>query len=131
MNPRAMSLWISAGRVLRDGAARNRPGAVLIFTDGEEGNVAEEVVAGANDAAEAGFAEAQIGQKGLCVGGIERRDLEFDLGAHGNRRGRRAREKGGQPCACRGLDAGAADDVRLVEVDHDEQRLGRQQLKAA
>src|SRR3954454_6820293 len=44
-----------ASRELRAGAARNRPGAVLVFADREERDVAEQIVAGADDPIQARF----------------------------------------------------------------------------
>ncbi len=42
-----------ARRELRRRRARNRPGAAFVFADGEERNIAEQIVAGANHAIEA------------------------------------------------------------------------------
>ena len=77
--------------------------------------------------------ESEVREKRRGVGRVQLRDLELDLRAHRHRQGGRTREKrrkagpGG-----RFLDA-AADlgHVGLVEVDHQEQRFGCQQLEAA
>ena len=77
-----------AGRELGRRAARNRPGAALVFADGEERNVAEQIVAGANDAIETRFGEAEIGEKRRrASAGFELRDLELDLRADRDGRG--------------------------------------------
>ena len=70
-----------AGRELRRRAARDRPRAALVFADREERNVAEQIVAGADDAIEPGFGESQIGEERRGVGGVELRDFELDLRA--------------------------------------------------
>ena len=121
-----------AGGVERDRAAADRPGPAFVFADREERHVAEQVVAGADHAIEPRFREPEILQERLGVGRFERGDLELDLRAH--RHGPRAfaREERGHPGLLGGaLDAGGRFDVGLVHVEHDEQRLGRQQLEAA
>ena len=82
-----------AGGELRGVATRNRPGAAFVFADGEERNVAEQIVAGANDAIEPRFGEAEIGEKRRGVGRLELGDFELDLGADGDRGGGGAGEK--------------------------------------
>ena len=74
-----------AGRHLRRRAARDRPRAALVLADGEERDVAEQVVAGADDAVEPRFAQAEIGQERRGVGRLELGDLELDLRADGHR----------------------------------------------
>ena len=125
-----------AGRELRRRAARNRPGAALVLADGEERDVAEQIVAGADHAIEPRFGQAEIGQKGGGVGGVELRDLELDLRADrdGGRSG--ARKKRRQPGGFRrAVDVASPHlrlrELRFVEIDHDEQRLGGEKLEAA
>ena len=67
------------------------------------------------------------------VGGLERRDLELDLRADRNGGvSPRARETPSSPRrGARRSTLAASRDVGLVEVDDDEERLGREQLKAA
>ena len=102
-----------AGRQLRRRAARNRPGAALVLADREKRNVAEQIVAGANDAIEARFRQAEIGQKRRGVGRVELRDLELDLRADGDGRRAGAREKRRQAGRLgRALDVGAGCAAR-------------------
>src|SRR3954469_11868634 len=82
-----------AGGELRRGVAWDRPGAALVFADGEERDVAEQIVAGANHPVEPRLGEAEIGQERRGVGSVELRDLELDLGADRGSRGFRAGEK--------------------------------------
>ena len=135
MNPRAMSLWISPAASCAGSAARNRPGAAFVFADREERNVPEQIVAGADDAIEARFLQPQVGEERRGVGGLELRDFELDLRADGDGRRAGAREKRRQPGRfgarrCRSLLRRRRADC-FVEVDDDEQRLRRQELKAA
>ena len=67
------------------------------------------------------------------VGRLERGDLELDLRAHRHRRASPSRdEERRQPGAFAARSTlAAAADVGFVEIDHDQQRLGRQQLKPA
>src|SRR5512132_1777295 len=55
--------------------ARNRPRPVLILTDGEERDVAEQVIAGANHAIEARLVQSEIGHEGRRIIRFELRDL--------------------------------------------------------
>ena len=91
MNPREMSVWISPAASTRRRVARNRPGAALVLADGEERDVAEQIVAGANHAIEPGLAQAEIRHERGGIGGIELRDLELDLRADRDRARGRAR----------------------------------------
>src|SRR6185503_14542881 len=50
-----------AGGELRRSVARDRPGAAFVFAGGQERDVAEQIVAGADDAVEPGFGEAEVG----------------------------------------------------------------------
>ena len=88
MNPRWMSLWISPAASCAGVFARDRPRAVLVLADGEERDVAEQVVAGANDAVEPGFLQSEVGHERLRIGRVELRDLELDLRADRRPRGR-------------------------------------------
>ena len=56
-----------AGRLGRLGAACDRPGARFLGAGGEEGDQAEQLVAGADDAGEAGLLEAEVGEEGVAV----------------------------------------------------------------
>src|SRR4051794_18070129 len=58
------------GRELRRRVARYRPCAALVLADREEGNIAEQVVAGADHPVESGLGETKVGKKRLGVGGI-------------------------------------------------------------
>src|ERR1700687_5860814 len=80
-----------AGREMRCGAPRDRPGAALILPDGEERNIAEQVVAGADDAIEAGLGQTEILEKRGGVGAVELGNLELDLRT--DRDGRRSRPR--------------------------------------
>src|SRR6478735_9379248 len=62
-------------------AAPNRPGAAFVLADGEERHVAEQVVTRLNHAIESRFAEAHVGEERLRIRGLQRCDLELDLGA--------------------------------------------------
>src|SRR5260221_1465739 len=97
-----------AGGELRRRSAWNRPRAALVLADSEEGNVAEQVVAGADDAVQARLREPEIGEERRGVGGIELRDFELDL---------RADRSGG--------DGGARQERRQTGVGRDGvERLG-------
>ena len=82
-----MSLWISPAASCAGRAARNRPRAAFVFADGEERDVAEQVVAGADDAIEPRFAQAEIVEKCPRIRRFELRDLELDLRAQRHRPG--------------------------------------------
>src|SRR5262249_30705052 len=77
----------------------------------------------------------EIGEKRRGVLGVELRDLELDLRADGDGRRARALEERRQSGRLYGaLEAGrglARGEVRLVDVDDDEERLRREKLKAA
>ena len=91
-----------AGGHLRDGAARNRPGAALVFADREERHVAEQIVGRADHAIRGPIrSRPRSDEERRGVGRIELRDLELDLRAHRHRQRRRAREKraSGRSCA--------------------------------
>ena len=122
-----------AGRLLGGRRARNRPGAAFILADGEKRDVAEQVVAGSDDAIEPRLGETEVREERVGVGCFELRDLQLDLGAERDRACRRVREK----CRQAGLFRGASDvvahvgDVVLIEIDHQEQWLGGKELEAA
>ncbi len=117
-----------AGRLLRARVARNRPRAAFIFTDREERHVAQQVVGGANHAIEPGLRQAQIGHERGRVGGLQLGDLQLDPGADAHRgRGGLARE--GLESRVRGRGIGEPE-IRFVEVDDQQQRLGGEELKA-
>src|SRR5258708_10715091 len=108
-----------AGGELRRRPARNRPRAAFVLADGEERNVAEQVVAGADDAVEARLREPEIGEERRGVGGIELGDFELDLRADGGGGDRGAPEKphqprGGPP----GVPPPSAASLRHTAPDH-------------
>src|SRR6185436_10632052 len=70
-----------AGGELRRCAARNRPRAALVFTDGKERQVAEQIVTGPNHPVEPGFGQAEIREERGAVLCVELCDLQLDLGA--------------------------------------------------
>ena len=82
-----------ASRELCHRAPRNGPRAALVLADGEERNVTQQIVAGANDAVEPRLVETEICEESRRVGGFELRNLELDLGADGGGGGSGPREK--------------------------------------
>src|SRR6185503_8611324 len=70
-----------ARRQLRGGVAGDRPGAALVLADGEEGDVAKQVVARANDTIEPRLGQAEVREEGLRIVGAKLGDFELDLGA--------------------------------------------------
>ena len=60
------------------------PGADFLDAGGEVGLQAQEVVAGADEAVEAGFFEAEVGEEGEFVFVVEVGQFGFDLGAEGD-----------------------------------------------
>ena len=60
------------------------PGADFLDAGGEVGLKAQEVVAGADEAVEAGFFEAEVGEEGEFVFVVEVGQFGFDLGAEGD-----------------------------------------------
>ena len=108
MNPREMSLWISP--------------AASTAAHGEERHVAEQVVTGANDAIEPGFAKAEIRHERGCVRFVQLCDFQLDLGADRHRLRRSAGQKRfepGQPNGVVGL-----GQILFVQIEHDQQWLG-------
>src|SRR5207237_10089600 len=68
-----------AGGLRRLGAARDRPGARLLWARREKGDQIEERVSGADHLVEPGFAEAKRGEKLRPLGGVgEDGELGFD-----------------------------------------------------
>ena len=125
-----------AGRQLRRRAARNRPGAALVLADGEERNVAEQIVAGADHAIEARLRQTEVGEKRRRV----RRPRAARSRARSSRRRRRPRSPARDRNGVRPAASAARVDVAapsppascdFVEVDDDQQRLRRQELKPA
>ena len=126
-----------AGGELRRRAARDRPGPALVLADGEERDVAEQVVARADDAIETGLGQAEIGEKRLR----RPRRRAARSRARSSRRPRRrpcsrAREtRSGRslPPRAPSVDVAPARPAScaLVEIDDDQQRLRREKLKAA
>src|SRR5258705_1539631 len=97
-----------AGPKLAGGGAGNRPGAALVLADGEEGDVAKQVVAGSNDAIEARLGQAEVREEGLRIVGAELRDFELDLRAERDGARGRVREERRQARLFRGArDVGA------------------------
>ena len=129
MNPREMSLWISPAASTAEVCRGNRPGAAFVLADGEEGDVPEQVVAGSNHAIEARLPQAEVGHEGGGVGRIELGDLELDLRADRHRTCRRTgheRFEARDPHRIVGL-----REVAFVKIEHEEQRLGGEELEAA
>src|SRR5205809_527522 len=75
---------------LRRRAAGDRPGAAFVLANCEEGNITEQVVAGADHAVEARLFQTEIGEKRRRIGGVELSDLELDLPAYSHGRRRRS-----------------------------------------
>src|SRR5687768_15153928 len=69
---------------LRRRVPGNRPRPALVFANREERDVAQEVVARADDPIETRFTEAKVGHERVCVRGVELRNFELDLRADGN-----------------------------------------------
>src|SRR5205085_6859271 len=68
-----------AGGLRRLGAARDRPGARLLWAGREEGDQIEERVAGTDHLVEPGFAKPERGEKLRPLGGVgEHGELGFD-----------------------------------------------------
>src|SRR5213079_3399379 len=89
----------------RLGAARDRPGARLLWPRREKGDQIEERVAGADHLVEPGFAEAERGEKLRPLGGVgEDGELRFDR--CGNDDGLRPLRRGiiGDPAAQQGAE---------------------------
>ena len=120
--------------LLRRRPALDRPGAAFVFADGEERHVTEQIVTGSDHAIEARLDEAEIGEERLGIVAFEPRDLELDLRAQRDGPGRAvAGQKRRQPgFLCGSVDARAdRSEIGLVEIDHEEQRLGGEELKPA
>ncbi len=122
-----------AGGELCSRLLRNRPRAALVVTNGEERHVAEQVVARLDDPVQAGLDEPEIREKCCRIGLLELRNLQLDLRADRDGLGRGVREKAGHPRVCSGPVEVGADPgkIALVEVDDEQEWLGRQELKAA
>ena len=130
---RDVAVDLAGGVELRWRAAADRPGAAFVLADGEERNVAEQIVAGADHAIEARLGEAQVSEKRRGIGGLELRRSR----ARSSRRARRRRAVARRGTPSMPVSVGGAIDVAprrqvgFVEIDHDEQRLRRQELEAA
>src|SRR5690606_23530805 len=108
-----------AGRLRRLGAALDGPGAHLLLAGREEGDEPQRVVAGADEALEAGALEAHVGEERLRLLGLELRELLLDA--------RRDDDDVGVLLRGHGADAldvlVAVDDVVLGHVAHVDDRL--------
>ena len=134
MNPRCDVAVDFAGRELRGGAARNRPGAALVLADREERNVAEQIVAGADDAVEARFGEARDRRETPRASAGSSCAISSSIFAQTAPRGAARARNGVEPRARgsrRAATSPPSGELRFVEVEHDQQRLGGQELKAA
>ena len=80
MKPRSKSVWMSPGRFGCLGALVDGPGARFLRAGGEEGDEAEKLVTGLDHASEAGFVQAEVGQKGVALFSRKGRDLRLDGG---------------------------------------------------
>ena len=121
---------------LRRRAAGDRPGAAFVLANREEGNITEQVVAGADHAVEARLFQTEIGEKRRRIGGVELSDLELDLPAYSHGRRRRSVQERREARLIRGASdtdgrVAPIGQLRLVDVDHDQERLRRKKLKAA
>ena len=124
-----------AGGELRRRAARDRPGAALVFADGEERHVAEQVVAG-RGSRDRGRTRSARDRRGTPAASSPSScaisSSIFAQSATALRRGVRRETRVSPVFAAARLDVGAdVGDVGFVEVDDEQQRLGREELKAA
>ena len=69
-----------AGGLGRLGAAVDGPGARFLGAGGEEGDQAEQLVAGADHPREAGLVESEVGEESVALVGRKGRDLGLDRG---------------------------------------------------
>src|SRR3546814_11006700 len=92
-----------ARRLGRLCALLHSPGPRFLGADGEEGDQVEEVVAGANDAGEAGFMKAEFGQEFGSIGGIHLDDLRLDRGGNDDGLGRSEERRVGKECVSTGI----------------------------
>src|SRR5262249_55246912 len=118
-----------AGGLLRAGAPRNRPRPALVVADGEKRDVAKQIVRSANHAIESGLGETEVGEKGLRICRTKLGDLELDFRADYDGGAAHRREPGPEPGGFDGTIR--AGNRGLADVQHDEQRLGREKLKSA
>jgi hypothetical protein len=107
----------------------NRPRAILVLSHSEERDVSEQIVARADHAIEPRFAKAEIGHERSRVRRIELRDLELDLRADRDRSRRSARDERFDARERHGVIR--PREIRFVKIQHDEQRLGGEELKPA
>ena len=119
-----------AGRQRSRQVTGNRPCAALVLADREERDVAEQLVTRADDAIEPRFHQAEIREERGGVSGVELCDLELDLRAYGDGARRGSGEKLREARGFGGL-LRVLGDVRYVDVQDNQQRLGRQKLKTA
>ena len=71
-----------AGRLRRGAAAAHRPGAHFLQAGGEVGLQAQQLVAGADHAVQAGLVEPEIREELGSLGLLELGDLRLDRRAH-------------------------------------------------
>src|SRR5215204_5493898 len=70
-----------AGRLRRSVSDLDGPGADLLFTGGEVGLQAEQMVSGADQSVHAAFLHPELTEVGLRFGGLEIHQIAFDLRA--------------------------------------------------
>ena len=122
------------GGQLGRGSAGNRPRPALVFAHCEKRHIAEQIVTGTDDAIEPRFRQTEVGQKRRGVGRFELSDLELDLGANRHSRSLRSGKERPQTRVVDGFRQLRCTPTTLgeylfVEIDHDQQRLCRQELE--
>ena len=111
-------------RVLGAGPRRDGPGPALVLAHGEEGDVAEQLVGGANHPVEPRASQPEVGQEDRGVRWIELGDLQLDLRADRERADAGSFEEIVETRrAYRGLGGGGG--IGFVAVQHEQQGLGR------
>ena len=115
-----------AGSLGGGSSGRDGPGAALIGAGGEEGDKAEEAVAGADGAGHAAFSDAGGGAElgGFLLG--EFVEVHFELAGHDGDIAAGA----GVLRAAGGFEFSAAREVLLPDVDEQEERLCGEELGA-
>ena len=125
MKPRSKSVWISPAACGRLRAHLDRPGTGLLGPDGEEGDEVQQVVAGADDAGEAGLVQAQLLEKGEPLVHVHGDEVGLDGGGDDHRLGafgmRLVEDAGGISVAL--------TRILFIDVADVEHGLGGQQLR--
>ena len=87
MKPRSKSLWISPAACGPLAPFLDGPGARFLGADGEEGDEVEQVVAGADDAREAGLVETHFLEEDEPLVHVHRHEVGLDRGRDDDRIG--------------------------------------------